>query len=86
MGGTWGNAINWFNYPERVVGWKPSIPRPGDILFSKMKSGRVGVWRFTRVDRAYDPRDMFFGEVEPLGYEDEIEVPPETGTRSGYIL
>lgn len=86
IGGGWGNAINWQRYPNEVVGWKLQLPRAGDILFSKMESGRTGVWRFTNVKPCYDPRDMFFASVEPLGYEDEIEVPPETGERSPYFL
>jgi hypothetical protein len=44
-------------------------PRVGDILASKMGSGKVGEWVFTEVDYERDPNDMFFGWVRFIGYE-----------------
>lgn len=77
IGGGWGNAINWQRYPDLVVGWQGVSPEVGDILFCKLKSGKRGVWRFKRIERQYDPPDMFFADVEPLGYEGEVAIPKE---------
>ncbi len=74
VGGGLGNAINWFTYPTRVVGWKSSKPRVGDMLRSKLKSGRTGVFVFKTVEAQRDPDDMFFATVQACGYLD-VEVP-----------
>ncbi len=75
-GGVWGSAINWFDLENRrVVGWLSRRPMVGDYLKSKLKSGKVGIFRFTKIKLEHDPPDMFFGTVEDLGYEGEVELP-----------
>ena len=71
IGGGWGDAIRWQpgTKRQRVMGWKQRNPQIGDLLHADMKSGRVGIYRFTAVRRAGDPPDMFFGDVELVGYE-----------------
>lgn len=70
MGGGWGCAINWMDDPPvvpnsgKVVGWKSRKPRVGDLLETKMRSGKVGTLVFTEIRPCGDPPDMFFGTVE----------------------
>jgi hypothetical protein len=72
LGGDWGDAIGWRTRPHaadrRVVGWQKRIPEVGDLLHAEMQSGRVGVFRFKSVRRPGDPPDMFFADVEFVGY------------------
>jgi hypothetical protein len=73
IGGGWGNTIQWFNYDKRrVTGWKQCKPRAGDILESRMESGKTGVFKFVEVEHCSDPHDMFFATVEDIGYKGEI--------------
>lgn len=74
-GGGWGMHVSWLDYKTgRVYGHHLRIPKVGDILRSPLQSGRVGIFRFTEVERKMDPDDMFFGTVEALGYEDELDM------------
>lgn len=71
IGGGWGDAIDWFNIPKRkVVGWKCSRPEKGDWLLCKTQSGKTGIFIFKVVEYCKDPPDMFFADVEDVGYED----------------
>lgn len=75
---TWEIRIEWFDYADLRVSGHISIPRHvqvGDLLEAPMKSGRIGVFRFVKVDYCRDPDDMFFGTVEVVGYKDEL--PPK---------
>ena len=79
-GGVWGDNIQFSGKMAdgRVVGWKGHMPRRGDLLFVRTQSDLVSVWRFEATRRAGNPRDMFFGEVTPMGYVGEIDMPPAT--------
>jgi hypothetical protein len=78
-GGGKADAIFFDNFQSGTVyGFKADIPRPGDYLFTSMRSGRVLVSRFTSVALQGDPKDMFRGHVEHLGNYGEVDVPPAT--------
>ena len=67
---SWGDAVQWFSIGNRVYVWCSPLPRVGDLMKSAMTSGRVGVFVFTKIEPQRDPADMFFGSVEPIGYDE----------------
>jgi hypothetical protein len=74
FGGGWGYHISWFNYEERkAYGHMPfeEAPKVGDEIVSKMSSGRHFRFRVTSMEWMRDPPDMFFVDLEDVGYEDE---------------
>lgn len=44
----------------------------GDLLAHEMQSGKTAVLRVVKLERCSDPADMFFGEVETIGYSDDL--------------
>lgn len=73
VGGGWGDRISWFGDElKRVSGHKQIIPREGDVLTCEMQSGKTGVWIFQKIDHCYDPPDMFFADVNGIGYAGEV--------------
>lgn len=65
-------SLYWFNYEQqKLVGWKSPRPEAGDIFLVPMQSGRMGKFIFKDVDYCMDPKDMFFGIVEGVGYADD---------------
>lgn len=71
----WGDHVTWMDYKQgRVYGHKHPRPKVGDLLRSPLQSGRVGIFRFVDVKLEWDPPDMFFGTVEGIGYEDELDL------------
>ncbi len=69
----WGDNISWLNteqfnnYTEdtifKVYGHLPfEFPEVGDLLEGYFESGEV-MFKFIKVQRKSDPRDMFFAEV-----------------------
>ena len=92
-GGGWGNAINVQRWPSnegeaaRVVGWKSTMPREGDVLRCPMQSGKTVVGRFSKIERCRDPQDMFFADVEIIGYLGDVDLPAEEGApRTSWLL
>lgn len=75
IGGGWGDRISWWpeNQLTHVSGHKTPKPQAGDVLICEMKSGKTGVWIFQNIDHCGDPPDMFFADVNPIGYSDEID-------------
>ncbi len=75
-GGGWGDCIQFSGDYKgmRIVGWKSRVPKEGDLLKVPMQSGKSGIFRIVNVDRKMDPRDMFFADIENIGYEDESKV------------
>lgn len=68
---SWGNAINWTNWPElKINGHLTRRPTIGDILTCDFVSGAKHEFQFIQVEYVNDPTDMFFAEVKHLG---EIE-------------
>jgi hypothetical protein len=72
--GIWGNAIHFMDFDKRrVTGHSPKIPKVGDFLDYKMRSGRTHRFKFESVDQQRDPPDMFFATVSDIGYVDELK-------------
>jgi len=66
----WGNTIYWRDWENRkICGHLASPPEKGDILRSKMTSGKTARFRFEFVEIMLDPPDQFFATVSDLGYE-----------------
>lgn len=60
----------WFDYDKlKVSGWSNYI-NEGDIVRSKMQSGKIGLFKIKKIKRMIDPRDQYFAIVEPWKYED----------------
>jgi len=71
---TWGNSISFMNWEIReITGHMTPIPKKGDILVSKMKSGKKAVFRIIEIRPCLDPSDQFFGTVEDIGYIEDIQ-------------
>lgn len=67
----WGNSIEWNDYQKRKLhGHLQNRPQLGDIINSKMESGKVGQFVVVEVHYMRDPPDMFFCVVEDLGYKE----------------
>lgn len=65
------DGVNVFFYDwdnRRISGWSFSV-KEGDIIKSKMQSGKIALFKVTKISRMGDPRDQFFGYVEDVGYE-----------------
>ena len=72
--GGWGHHVEFLDFEARKVhGHLPERPSEGDFLTAEMNSGKIAVFRFTEVRRMRDPADQFFGTVEDVGYEDELD-------------
>ena len=56
-----------------VHGHLPQRPRVDDYLECEMDSGRMAIFRFTKVDYMSDPPDQFFAWVEDVGYRDDLD-------------
>lgn len=66
---TWGDHIQWTSWERRRVnGWTEPLPEKGDELIAEMASGRLGRFRFAKVEPCGDPSDMWFATVEDMGY------------------
>jgi hypothetical protein len=74
IGGGWGDAIRFTDesYKE-VVGWKSRRPKAGDVLLVPMQSGKTGRFKFTSIEYCRDPKDMFFAEIDFIGYQENID-------------
>jgi len=48
-------------------------PKIGDFIFCYMKSGKIGAYRVTKVQHAYNVDDLFYANVEFIHYIDELE-------------
>lgn len=75
-GGGWGNRIEFNGGVEKrkVVGWKPYRPKDGDLLLISMQNGKKALFKFKNVEELHDPKDMFFADIEDVGYEDDPKV------------
>jgi len=66
---SWGDNILWFNWKRRrLVGWMTPIPKVGDEVRCKMRSGKIGRFEIVKVEPQSNPRDMFFADVRDIGY------------------
>jgi len=65
----WGNSIYFSDWnSRRITGHMTPIPSIGDELRAKMESGKTARFLISKIERAGDPRDMFFGYVQDFGY------------------
>ena len=75
----WGDSISWTDYQSQLIHgfirFPTEWPVPGDLFECQLESGKTGIFRFIKVEKCGDPRDMFTGKTEPVGYKDEIEMP-----------
>lgn len=68
----WGNSIFWLNYERRqIYGHLMDKPQPGDLINSRMDSGKVAQFLVVDVEYMRDPPDMFFCTVSDFGYTDK---------------
>ena len=67
-GSGWGNVVHFDRNGIDVHGWLTPLPKKGDVILVRMKSGKVGKYIFTQVKPCGNPRDMFFGKVTGVGY------------------
>ncbi len=70
--GAWGDAIDCTGVlPGQtygsVFGWQTPLPRKGDVVVVRMRSGALGSFVFTDVRPVGDPRDMFRATVYRYG-------------------
>jgi len=78
VGGGWGDRISVDEWPKKndgnlasVNGHKNPIPRVGDILMVPCESGKTMRCKFVAVRPCGNPADMFFADIEPIGYESD---------------
>ena len=55
---------------QRIVGWKPVKPEQGDLLSVPMGKG-LGIFVISQVECPGDPRDMFYAQIDFVGYKEE---------------
>jgi hypothetical protein len=68
----WGNNICWMDFESRrISGHTTPLPCVGDELLCQMQSGKTARFRFVKVEPCVDPSDMWFGNVEDIGYDGE---------------
>lgn len=69
----WGNRISWFYEFEdkRVYAHTTPQAKENDELLVDMQSGKIGRFVLKNVDRKTDPHDMWFADVEFIGYVGE---------------
>lgn len=73
----WGNNVEWLDFDKRrLVGWLEHIPDEGDEIHDRMESGKICRFKITHVKRCHDPYDMFFADVEAIGYVGEPPFEP----------
>jgi hypothetical protein len=69
----WGDSIFFTDWKKRMVaGHMRFIPRVGDVLQCKMKSGKTAQFRFESVTKMTDPKDQFFAVVSDLEYVQDL--------------
>ncbi len=70
-------SIYWLDWDRRIICGHIGNPRIGDVITTKMESGRTGVFEITKVRWCNDPKNMYFADVKYIGYwvsQDEFEV------------
>lgn len=71
----WGDSCVFSSYENGLVHGFGDFPRVGDVMVSKMNSGKEGAFLFVRVRHCGNPRDMWTGAVEGLGYVHNLKWP-----------
>ena len=78
--GGWGNHIAWSTCPTKTDGVKGSIvgfsrrfPKVGELVVSRLQSGRYFYCAIMKVEPCGNPHDMFFADIEVvLAMENKI--------------
>ena len=69
----WGNHISFVDWQRRLAsGHLTPAPEVGDFLEHRMRSGKIAVFRFTRVSRNTRVPDYFEATVSDLGYKKDL--------------
>lgn len=63
----------WPSYEAMRVCGHVGQPRIGDVITTKMKSGKIGVFEIVKVEWCNDPRNMYFADVKPVGYWEDAK-------------
>lgn len=63
-----GPSIFWHDYDRRRICGHVGRPKPGDVVTTKMQSGKIGVFEITKVNWCGDPQNMYFADVKDVGY------------------
>jgi hypothetical protein len=73
---SWGNSISWNKYEDRrIYGFLYRLPNEGDVIMSKMVSGKIGCFKISSIKYCNDPSDMFFATVSDWGYlSDDVKI------------
>lgn len=70
----WGNRVQWFEFPDRLVGWLDTRLHPefreGSCIACDMESGRTAIFQLQKIEWQRNPPDMFFADVTFIEYED----------------
>lgn len=65
----WGDNVYFLDWKERkIVGWMKPLPKIGDEIRSKMRSGKIARFEIVKIKVEQDPPDMFFATVKDIGY------------------
>jgi len=65
----WGSHVEWDDFQNfKIWGHYTPLPEVGDLFDSQMKSGETARFVITKIERAKQVHDMFFGEVQFLEY------------------
>ena len=66
---TWGRKIHFLDDDDtRIFGWRTPLPEVGDELRFMTVKRAIARFRITKMEPCGNPRDMFFADVECLGY------------------
>ncbi len=66
--------MKWHDFEKgKFLGFRTSKPRVGDLVETKMQSGKLALSVFIKIEPQGDPQDMFFADCEHIGYSDEPE-------------
>jgi len=73
FGGWWGNHMELTSWNDgKFVGHRTPYPKVGDLIEADMESGRTAVLLITKIEGCRDPRDMYFGRFDPIGYVEDF--------------
>lgn len=60
-----------YNFDKRrAYGWSYDV-KEGDLLRVPMQNGKTALLKFVNFKRCDDPADMYFADLEDVGYEEE---------------
>lgn len=63
-----GPSIYWMNFDKRIICGHVGRPKIGDVITTKMQSGKIGVFEIIKVEWCTDPNNMYFADVKDVGY------------------